>query len=97
MIRAEGIENIWERHNIGQGHLGRGCMLGGGWAHANEYQDSSLRSTAVTALHMGIPHAKNLRNWTQHSAGLTLGIGLGMSTPEDPKGDGFSDLVTWDT
>ena len=51
-------------------------------------QDKSLRSTAVTALHMDIPHAKNLRNWTQHSAGLTLGIGLGMSTPGS-EGDGF--------
>ena len=25
----------------------------------------------------------------EHEAGLILGIGLGMSTPDDPNGDGF--------
>jgi alanine-glyoxylate transaminase/serine-glyoxylate transaminase/serine-pyruvate transaminase len=38
---------------------------------------------------MGAPDATRLRRWTESQAGVTLGIGLGMSTPEDPAGDGF--------
>ena len=51
--------------------------------------DPQHRSHAVTSLHLGAPDGKNLRRWVEHEAGLTLGIGLGMSTPEDPNGDGF--------
>jgi alanine-glyoxylate transaminase/serine-glyoxylate transaminase/serine-pyruvate transaminase len=90
MIRAEGIENVWERHaTLAKAIWAAVECWGADGPMRMNIRDSSLRSTAVTALHMGIPHAKNLRYWTQHSAGLTLGIGLGMSTPEDPKGDGF--------
>ena len=90
MIQAEGIENIWERHaTLAKAIWAAVECWGADGPMRMNIQDKSLRSTAVTALHMGIPHAKNLRNWTQHSAGLTLGIGLGMSTSEDPNGDGF--------
>jgi alanine-glyoxylate transaminase/serine-glyoxylate transaminase/serine-pyruvate transaminase len=47
------------------------------------------RSHAVTALRLNAPDGTRLRHWTQTQAGLTLGIGLGMSTPSDPQGDGF--------
>ena len=30
-----------------------------------------------------------MRKWLQTKSGLTIGIGLGMSEPGDPKGDGF--------
>lgn len=90
MIRAEGIENIWARHEKLANAIWAAidCWGNGGPMRMN-IQDRALRSTAVTALHLGMPHAKNLRTWTQHNAGLTLGIGLGMSTTADPKGDGF--------
>ena len=89
MIRAEGIENIWTRHETLAKAIWAAvdCWAADGPMRMN-IQDVTLRSTAVTALHLGIPQAKNLREWTQNSAGLTLGIGLGMSTTEDPKGDG---------
>jgi alanine-glyoxylate transaminase/serine-glyoxylate transaminase/serine-pyruvate transaminase len=48
-----------------------------------------LRSRAVTALAIGTPDGTRLRRWTEHQAGLTLGIGLNMATPEDPNADGF--------
>ena len=38
---------------------------------------------------MDAPAATLLRGWTESQGGVTLGIGLGMSTPEDPAGDGF--------
>ena len=30
-----------------------------------------------------------MRQWLQTKSGLTIGIGLGMSEPEDPRGDGY--------
>jgi alanine-glyoxylate transaminase/serine-glyoxylate transaminase/serine-pyruvate transaminase len=51
--------------------------------------DPALRSRAVTALAIGAPDGTRLRRWTEHQAGLTLGIGLNMATPEDPNADGF--------
>ena len=90
MIEAEGLENVWHRHKV---------LANAIWAAIDQWgtkgamrmniADPALRSHAVTALHLGAPDGLNLRRWTQDTAGLTLGIGLGMSTPDDPKGDGF--------
>ena len=90
MIEAEGLENVWHRHKV---------LANAIWAAIDQWgtkgamrmniADPALRSHAVTALHLGGPDGLNLRRWTQDTAGLTLGIGLGMSTPDDPKGDGF--------
>ena len=38
---------------------------------------------------MDPPHATELRRWTEHKAGVTLGIGLGMADPSDPAYHGF--------
>lgn len=90
MIEAEGLENVWHRHKV---------LANAIWAAIDQWgtkgamrmniADPALRSYAVTSLHLGAPDGLNLRRWTQDTAGLTLGIGLGMSTPDDPKGDGF--------
>ncbi|MCA3480053.1 MAG: alanine--glyoxylate aminotransferase family protein, partial [Rhodobacter sp.] len=47
------------------------------------------RGRSVTSARMGAPAATLLRGWTESQGGVTLGIGLGMSTPEDLAGDGF--------
>jgi alanine-glyoxylate transaminase/serine-glyoxylate transaminase/serine-pyruvate transaminase len=52
-------------------------------------QGAGKRSHAVTAVRIGAPHGTALRTWVEEQAGLTLGIGLGMETAEDPKSDGF--------
>ncbi len=52
-------------------------------------QDPALRSHAVTALSLGGKDAARLRAWVAENAGVTLGIGLGMETPEDPRGEGY--------
>lgn len=90
MIRAEGIEAIWARHE----RLARAI-----WAACETWsQDGPLslnvterahRSRAVTALRIGLPHGPRLRRWVEQNAGLTLGIGLGMSEEGDPSGGGF--------
>lgn len=51
-------------------------------------KDAAKRSCAVTSVRIGAPLGTQLRRWTEHKAGVTLGIGLGMATPEDPNSDG---------
>jgi alanine-glyoxylate transaminase/serine-glyoxylate transaminase/serine-pyruvate transaminase len=51
--------------------------------------DPAQRSHAVTAMHMGVPATQNLRQWLEQNTGVTVGIGLGMTTPTDPDGKGF--------
>ncbi|WP_270726951.1 pyridoxal-phosphate-dependent aminotransferase family protein [Shimia sp. Alg240-R146] len=90
MIKAEGLEAVWARHET----LARMIWAAGdAWATGGPFAlnmpDVAARSHAVTALRIGKENGTRLRRWCQDQAGLTLGIGLGMSTEEDPKGDGF--------
>ncbi|MDJ0820763.1 MAG: aminotransferase class V-fold PLP-dependent enzyme [Paracoccaceae bacterium] len=90
MIREEGIEAIWARHEVlaraiwtAVEHWGQGGPL------RLTVADPAHRSHAVTALRIGAPYGEQLRQWSDGQAGVTLGIGLGMSEPEDPHGTGF--------
>lgn len=90
MIFEEGLENVWARHET----LARAIWAaveawGQGGPIRLNMADPAHRSHAVTSLSIGAPHGTALRRWTQDEAGLTLGIGLGMSTEDDPKADGF--------
>lgn len=90
MIKAEGLDHIWARHEI----LARAIWAAvEAWGQDGPMRlnmaDPAHRSHAVTSLHLGAPHGTVLRRWTQDQAGLTLGIGLGMSTDADPAGDGY--------
>ncbi len=89
MIREEGIEAIWARHaRLAQ-------MLWGAVEHWGEHgafrlnvADPAHRSHAVTAAGLNPPDGDRLRAWLQDTAGVTLGIGLGAETPEDPTASG---------
>ena len=90
MIKNEGLKNTWKRHEI----LSRAI-----WAAIDKWSldgDLSLnvkdpieRSHAVTSIRLGGNNGSKLRQWLQTKSGLTIGIGLGMSEPGDPNGDGF--------
>ena len=90
MIKNEEIENTWKRHEI----LSRAI-----WAAIDKWsldgdmslnvKDSIERSHAVTSIRLGGKNGTKLRQWLQTKSGLTIGIGLGMSEPGDPNGDGF--------
>ncbi len=90
MIHAEGMENVWARHEL----LARAV-----WAAAETWgaegamrlniADPAHRSHAVTSLGLDSPNATALRDWTEQNLGLTLGIGLGMAEPGDPAWHGF--------
>lgn len=90
LIETEGLENVWRRHQVLANAIWAAVdVWGSDGALRMNVANPNHRSHAVTALHLGAPDGADLRRWTQKTAGLTLGIGLGMSTPEDPKGDGF--------
>lgn len=90
MIREEGIEAIWARHATLARAIWAACdRWGEGGPLRMNIADPAHRSHAVTAIRIGAPHGKRLRAWTDEEAGVTLGIGLGMSEPDDPMGTGF--------
>jgi len=90
MIAEEGLEKIWVRHET----LARAV-----WAATDVWgqegplrlnvSEPSHRSHAVTSLAIGAPNGTRLRHWTEKNTGVTLGIGLGMETEEDPHSSGF--------
>lgn len=90
MIKNEGLENIWQRHDVLARAIWAACDAWGmdGPLELN-VADPAHRSTAVTALRIGSPHGTALRDWTEENLGLTLGIGLGMAPPGDPAWHGF--------
>ncbi|MEQ8255762.1 MAG: alanine--glyoxylate aminotransferase family protein, partial [Roseovarius confluentis] len=51
--------------------------------------DAAHRSRAVTSLAIGKPLGEELRQWVEAHMGVTLGIGLGMQTEEDPRSTGY--------
>jgi alanine-glyoxylate transaminase/serine-glyoxylate transaminase/serine-pyruvate transaminase len=91
MIRAEGLNAVFARHEALAQAIWTAveCWGSDGGKMRLNIQNKAHRSRAVTALSIGAPDGLNLRRWVEQKAGLTLGIGLGMSSPEDPKGEGF--------
>ena len=90
MIHAEGIEAVWARHERLAGAIWAACEV---WGQAGALRlnvaDRAFRSHAVTSLGLNAPDGTRLRQWLEANAGVTLGIGLGMATEEDPHGDGY--------
>lgn len=86
LIKEEGLEAAHARHAI----LARAVWSaveawGRGGAIALNIEDEAHRSHAVTTVCLGEKRGSELREWTDSVAGVTLGIGLGMETPEDPE------------
>ncbi len=90
MIVEEGLPAIWARH----GKLARAIWAAfDAWGaegpmHLN-IADPAHRARSVTSVRIGAPDGTRLRDWVEHRAGVTLGIGLGMAAPEDPAWHGF--------
>jgi alanine-glyoxylate transaminase / serine-glyoxylate transaminase / serine-pyruvate transaminase len=91
MIAEEGLAAIWARHHT----LARMVWAAvDGWATGNaqirlNVADPAARGWSVTSVHVGGADATRLRRWVEAEAGVTLGIGLGMGTPDDPRADGW--------
>ncbi len=89
ILREEGLPQVWARH----AGLARAVWAAfDGWHQGNplialNVADPAARGHAVTAARFAAPDATRLRRWTE-AQGVTLGIGLGMTNPEDPNADG---------
>ncbi len=90
MIKAEGMEAIWARHDRLARAIWAACDV---WAKEGPFRmnvsDPEHRSRAVTSLRLDPPQATELRKWVETHLGLTLGIGLGMAEPGDPAWHGY--------
>ena len=90
MIHEEGLEAVYARHaTLARAIWAAVDTWGQGGPIALNVAEPGKRSHAVTSLRIGAPHGTALRRWTETQAGVTLGIGLGMATEDDPKADGF--------
>ncbi|MEM8776332.1 MAG: aminotransferase class V-fold PLP-dependent enzyme [Pseudomonadota bacterium] len=89
MIAEEGIENIWARHEKLARAVWAACDF---WSENGQLRlnvkDPENRSRAVTSLHLDKPNGTRLRHWLEKEMGVTLGIGLGMATDDDPHSSG---------
>lgn len=90
MIHAEGIEQVWRRHNVLARAIWAACDAWGqiGTLTMN-VTNVEHRSNAVTSLRLQSPHGTELRQWVETHLGLTLGIGLGMADDGDRESDAF--------
>ncbi len=90
ILHEEGLPQVWARHTL----LARAVWAAfDGWGQTNprialNVPDPTARGHSVTAALLGAPDATRLRRWAEAEGGVTLGIGLGMSSPDDPAADG---------
>ena len=90
MIFEEGLDQIWARHaKLSQAIWSAFESWGEGSSIRLNIKEPQQRSHSVTSASMDPPHATELRRWTEHKAGVTLGIGLGMADSSDPAYHGF--------
>ena len=90
MIFEEGLDQIWARHaKLSQAIWSAFESWGEGSSIRLNIKEPQQRSHSVTSASMDPPHATELRHWTEHKAGVTLGIGLGMADPSNPAYHGF--------
>ncbi len=89
MINEEGLDAVFERHRRLAQAVWAACEA---WATDGPLElnvpEPDHRSWAVTTLNIGAEHGGRLRDWTEHQAGATLGIGLSQSDPSGPGGLG---------
>jgi len=91
ILREEGLSQVWARHH----RLARAVWAAfdvwgqGNPAIAMNVTQPAHRGWSVTAARIGAPDARRLREWTEVQGAVTLGIGLGMATGDDPDADGF--------
>jgi alanine-glyoxylate transaminase/serine-glyoxylate transaminase/serine-pyruvate transaminase len=89
LVHEDGLEAAWARHERLAAAVWTAVETWGAGnpAIALNVTDPAARGRSVTALRLGAPDAARLRAWTE-TQGVTLGIGLGMETPEDPQATG---------
>lgn len=90
ILQEEGLENVWARHQRLAKAVWAAFDVWSQEGHVSmNVTDHDERSVAVTAAKIDHNLATPIREWLAENFGLTLGIGLAMAEPGDPKGDSF--------
>ena len=91
ILHEEGLEHVWARHEVFARAIWAAVdAWGGGGSFRLNITDPAKRSNAVTTIWTGENEADRLRKWSEHYAGLTLGIGLSLTEMDGAmKGDLF--------
>lgn len=91
MLLDEGMDQVWHRHEVLARTVWAAFDAWGAGSNAIRMNvaDAAHRGRSVTAARLGGVDGRRLRDWTETEAGVTLGIGLGMGSPEDPQAQGF--------
>ncbi len=90
IIHGEGMEAVWARHTRHARAIWAACdVWAQGGALSLNVRNPEHRSTAVTSIRLDEGRATALRRWVEGNLSLTLGIGLGMAEPGDPRRDDF--------
>ena len=90
IVHEEGLEQTWQRHSkLAQAIWSAFDIWNSEGQIEMNIKDRKYRSHSVSTIKMKPPNGKLLRKWTKENTGLTLGIGLGMGTEEDPDSTGF--------
>ena len=86
LVKEEGIKAAWARHERFAKTVWAALDV---WGAGGEFRmnvaEPSKRSTAVTTVLTGNGDGTRLRKWCEDTAGLTLGIGLGLATRGTPE------------
>lgn len=84
MILEEGLDNVWARHRGLARAIWAACEAWGkGGTLRLNVADPAKRGHSVTSIFAGNGAGDLLRDWTERSAGVTLGIGLGREPAQD--------------
>ena len=90
LLREEGLEAAWRRHDILAGAVWAAIAAWGkGGSIRCNVADPGMRSTAVTSVLIDPEFAEPLRNWTDSQCGLTLGVGLGLDNDLNARAPGL--------
>ncbi len=85
-----GIKVVWARHaTLARAAWAAFEAWGQGGPLEMNIANPAQRTHAVTALRLGGDNGTRLRRWLEEKAGVTLGVGLGMTEPGDPAAHGF--------
>ena len=82
MLAEEGLENTWNRHRTLANAVWAAVDA---WSNSNNHmgfnvQSPGDRSLAVTAIRTLAGDSDRVRRWCEDNAGLTLGVGLDLTT-----------------
>ena len=82
LVHEEGMENAWARHEtIANAYWAALDAWENGDGLHHNMADKSNRTRAVSTVTTAPEDAMRIRQWCEHEAGVTLGIGLGFGEP----------------